>query len=164
MINRTSLCVIAAAAAALTAVVTTDTAASDTQRNRDTVSRAFEAWSDGKSVFGALLAEDVVWAIPGSGPVARTYRGREAFVEEASRPLVSRLATPIVPVVHAIWAEGDTVIVRFDGSATTTSGRPYRNQFVWIFEMERDQVVRAEAFLDLEAYRDVIENNEPRDK
>jgi hypothetical protein len=30
---------------------------------------------------------------------------------------------------------GDTVIVRFDGRATTTSGAPYRNQFVWIVRL-----------------------------
>lgn len=54
--------------------------------------------------------------------MAGTYRGVEDFVERASAPLISRLATPLVPRVHHIWADGDTVIVRFDGSATTTSG------------------------------------------
>ena len=135
--------------------------ASETERNRETVRAAFEAWTNGESVFGELLHDDVVWTIPGSDPVAGTYNGRQAFVDEASTPLVSRLATPIVPQVHHIWAEEDTVIVRFDGAATTTSGAPYRNQFVWIFEMEDGVVVRAEAFLDLAAYREVVESNEP---
>jgi hypothetical protein len=38
--------------------------------------------------------------------------------------------------------------IRFDGTATTTSGAPYANQFVWIFRMEDGVVVEAEAFLD----------------
>lgn len=133
----------------------------ETERNREIVQRAFEAWANGESVFDELLADDVVWTIHGSDPVAGTYNSKEDFVERASMPLVSRLETPVVPVVHAIWAEDDAVIVRFDGSATTTSGAPYRNEFVWIFWMEEDVVTRAEAFLDLAAYREVVNNNEP---
>jgi uncharacterized protein len=135
----------------------------ETERNREIVRRAFEAWVNGESVFDELLADNVVWTIHGSNPVAGTYNGKEAFVERASAPLVSRLQTSIIPVVHAIWADGDAVIVRFDGSATTTSGAPYRNQFVWIFWMEEDVVTRAEAFLDLAAYREVVDNNDPKE-
>lgn len=134
----------------------------ETERNREAVRRAFEAWANGASVFNDLLADDVVWRIHGSDPVAGTYNGREVFVERAAVPLASRLQTPIVPLVYAIWAERDAVIVRFDGSATTTSGTPYRNQFVWILWMEEGMVTRAEAFLDLAAYREVVDNNEPR--
>ncbi|GAA5233730.1 hypothetical protein [Verticiella sediminum] len=47
-------------------------------------------------------------------------------------------------------------------SATTTSGAPYRNQFVWIVRMEDGSVVEAEALLDLVAYQALVNNNEPR--
>ncbi|RAI02139.1 ketosteroid isomerase [Acuticoccus sediminis] len=131
--------------------------------NREIVRAAFEAWANGESVFEALLADDVVWTIHGSDPVSRTYTGRDSFVEDASMPLVSRLTGPVVPEVRQIWADGDTVIVRFDGTATTTSGAPYENRFVWIFQMADERVVRAEAFLDMTAYRAVVDNNRPRD-
>ena len=130
-------------------------------RNEAIVREAFEGWGAGGNVF-KLLAPDVVWTIHGSGPVADTYRGVEDFVQRGSRPLVSRLATPLTPRVHHIWASGDRVIIRFDASATTTSGAPYSNQFVWIFRMEGGSVVEAEAFLDLAAYQQVVDNNEPR--
>ena len=139
------------------------TGLTETELNGAIVRRAFEVWAEGENVFGELLAEGVVWTIFGSDPVAGTYHGRNDFVQRASVALVSRLRTPVVPTVHAIWAENDTVVVRFDGSATTTSGAPYRNQFVWIFWMEGGEVTRAEAFLDLAAYREVVENNDPLD-
>ncbi len=101
------------------------------------------------------------WTIHGSGPVAGTYEGRESFITDASLPLISRLSSPVVPDVHAIWALEDMVIVRFSGAATTTSGAPYVNEFLWIFRMEDGLVVETEAFLDLVAYQEVIENNEP---
>ncbi|MBA9035844.1 nuclear transport factor 2 family protein [Rhizobium leguminosarum] len=132
------------------------------QRNRAIVEAAFEKWREGTYVFAELLAPDVVWTIHGSGPVAGTYRNQKDFIEQASRPLTSRLATPIAPEVHNIFADGDTVIIRFDGTATTTSGAPYRNQFVWILKMKNGLVVNAEAFLDLVAYQQVVDNNAPR--
>jgi ketosteroid isomerase-like protein len=135
-----------------------------TARNEAVVRKAFDNWVKGGSVFGELLAPDVKWTIFGSGPVAGTYRGLADFVERASMPLVSRLATPIVPKVHHIWAIGDTVIIRFDGTATTTSGAPYANQFVWIFRMSNGVVTEAEAFLDLVAYQRVVDNNAPRSR
>ncbi len=131
-------------------------------RNKAIVQAAFEKWRAGGDVFGELLAPDIVWTIHGSGSVAGTYYGLEDFTRRASAPLVSRLTGPIMPEVRSIWADGDVVIVRFAGSATTTSGAPYRNQFVWILQMKGGRVVEAEAFLDLVAYQQVVENNEPR--
>ena len=132
------------------------------RRNKAIVHEAFEKWRGGTYVFAELLAPDVVWTIHGSGPVAGTYRSRDDFVERASRPLTLRLATPVVPEVRGIYAVGDTVLIRFDGSATTTSGALYRNQFLWMFRMKDGLVIEAEAFLDLTAYQRVVQDNEPR--
>lgn len=131
-------------------------------RNAAIVRAAFEAWRKGGNVFAELLAPDFVWIIHGSSSVAGTYRGMDDFVGRASSPLTSRLTGPVVPDVRHIWASGDRVIVRFDGSATTTSGAPYRNQFVWIFRMKDGAAVEVEAFLDLVAYDRVVANNAPR--
>lgn len=131
-------------------------------QNKATVTAAFERWRAGGNVFTDLLAPDVVWTIHGSGTVAGTYRSLKDFTERGSGPLVSRLTGPVVPQVRHIFADGDIVIVRFDGTATTTSGTPYRNKFVWIFRMTDGVVVEAEAFLDLVAYQQVVDNNEPR--
>ncbi|TKT82592.1 nuclear transport factor 2 family protein [Aquamicrobium sp. LC103] len=131
-------------------------------RNEAVVREAFEQWAAGSGNVFDLLSPDVRWTIHGSGPVADTYDGVEDFVQRGSVPLVSRLASPLTPEVHHVWAVEDRVIVRFDAAATTTSGAPYRNQFVWIFRMEDGSVVEAEAFLDLVAYQEVVDNNEPR--
>lgn len=156
---------LATAMAMSAAPAVTTPASSDTSvatRNETVVREAFQWWAAGASIFPTLLAPDVVWTIPGSGPVAGTYRGLADFIERASQPLVSRLATPLVPQVHHVWAAGDRVIVRFDARATTTGGHPYHNQFVWIFRMKDGLVVEAEAFLDLGAYQRVVDLNPPR--
>lgn len=131
-------------------------------RNKAIVRQAFEKWAAGAGSVFELLAPDVRWTIHGSGPVADTYNGVEDFVQRGSVPLVSRLATPLKPEVHHVWAVEDRVIIRFDASATTTSGAPYNNRFVWIWRMKDGSVVEAEAFLDLVAYQEVVDRNEPR--
>lgn len=144
---------------------TTATPASEIEmRNEALVRDSFEGWGAGRGSVFDILSPDVRWTIHGSGPVADTYTGVDDFLQRGSVPLVSRLATPLTPEVHHIWAAGDRVIVRFDASAVTTSGAPYNNQFVWIFRMEDGSVVEAEAFLDLVAYQQVVDNNEPREQ
>ncbi|MBY8978262.1 hypothetical protein KHP62_20795 [Rhodobacteraceae bacterium NNCM2] len=136
--------------------------ADETADNEEIVRNAFDTWAEGTYIFGQILAPNLVWTIYGSGPVARTYTSMDDFVEQASTPLVSRLATPLIPEVHDLWAIDDTVIIRFDAASTTTSGAPYSNQFLWIFRMKDGLVAEAEAFLDLAAYYEVVDNNEPR--
>lgn len=133
-------------------------------QNGTIVREAFERWTTGGGNVFDLLSPDVRWTIHGSGPVADTYNGVEDFVQRGSVPLVSRLATPLRPDVHDIWAVEDKVVIRFDASATTTSGAPYSNQFVWIWSMKDGVVVEAEAFLDLVAYQQVVDNNEPAEQ
>ena len=151
-------CISAAAAAAIfmllnatSALANTDNANAETT-NTAIVQKAFDDWAVQTGGVADILSPNVVWTIHGSGPVAGTYTSRESFLNDASLPLVDRLSRPIIPDVHHIWSFEDRVIIRFDGSATTTSGAPYNNQFVWIFRLEDGVVVEAEAFLDLVAY------------
>ncbi|MDT3722252.1 nuclear transport factor 2 family protein [Pseudomonas oryzihabitans] len=143
----------------LAALVGTAAAAeSTTERNRQVIERAFTNWTAGTgSFFEDVISPDVVWTIQGSGPAAGVYRGRQEFLHRAVRPFAQRLATPIVPRVQAIWAQGNQVVVRWKGTATARDGAPYRNEYVWIFDMHDDQAVRVEAFLDLAPYQDVID-------
>ena len=138
------------------------TTANETETNRQVVADAFRTWEQGTYVFGELLSEDVVWTIHGTGPAAGVYTDMTTFVEQAAKPVTSRLASPLLPKVHHIWAEGDTVIIRWDGSASTTGGGIYENQFLWIFKMKDGLVTEAEAFLDLRAYDALVADNEPR--
>ncbi|WP_371346019.1 nuclear transport factor 2 family protein [Ancylobacter sp. IITR112] len=126
-------------------------------RNRQIVTEAFERWqAGGTTFFQDVLSPDVVWTIEGSGPSAGRYEGREALVERAVRPLVARLAGPIRPVEKTVWADGDHVIVRWEGVATARDGQPYVNRYAWILRMQDGRAVEVTAFLDLPAYDEVL--------
>ncbi len=127
------------------------------EHNKALVSAAFDRWAAGGSgFFNEVLAPDVVWTIKGSGPSAGTYHGRDDLMARAVRPLATRLSTPIRPVAKRIWAEGDHVIVNWDGEALARDGKPYTNSYVWILRMEGGRAAEVTAFLDLVAYDDVL--------
>ena len=127
------------------------------ESNKQIVAAAFERWAaGGTSFFDDVLASDVVWTIKGSSPSAGTFTGRENFVERAVRPFVSRLSTPVRPVSQRVWADGDHVIINWDGEAVARDGGAYRNSYVWIFRMRAGKAAEVTAFLDLAPYDDVL--------
>ncbi|MET0338148.1 MAG: nuclear transport factor 2 family protein [Caulobacter sp.] len=130
---------------------------SSTASNRSIVSAAFDRWSAGEGDFFAeVLSPQVVWTIEGSGPSAGVYRGLDDFRSRAIRPFASRMQRPVRPVAKRVWAEGDHVIVNWSGEGMAGDGRPYQNDYVWIFRLQDGKAVEVTAFLDLPAYDDVL--------
>jgi len=107
--------------------------------NKEAVQASFERWRSHTGSPFELLAPEAVWTIVGSSPLSKTY-SRQAFLDEVISPFNARMATPLVPTVHGIYADGDMVIVLFDASATTKDNRPYRNNYTWYFQMNQGKV------------------------
>jgi uncharacterized protein len=125
------------------------------QRNKATVQQSFDQWRNGTGSAFDLLAPDVTWTITGTGATAGTYRSRQTLLDQVVSPTSARLSTPIVPTVRGIWADGDMVIVLWDGEATARDGRAYRNTYTWYFRMKDDQVIEAIAFLDMSKFTEL---------
>lgn len=126
-------------------------------RNKRVVTEAFDRWAAGGTTFFTdLLAPDVVWTVEGSGPNAGTHHGRDALMDRAVRPLAARLSEPIKPVSTRVWADGDHVIVNWDGVARARDGLAYTNRYVWIMRMRDEKAVEVNAFLDLARFDDVL--------
>lgn len=127
-------------------------------RNKQIVTEAFDRWAaGGTTFFSDVLSPAVVWEIKGSGRSAGTFRGLDAFVEQAVRPFVSRLSTPIRPIRKQVWADGDHVIIQWDGEGVARDGQAYKNSYAWIFHMRDGKAVGVIAYLDLTPYDDVLE-------
>ena len=121
------------------------------------VRAAFDAWRAGRGGVSDLLADDVVWTVAGDSPVSGTYRSRQIFLDEAVAPITARLSTPIVPEVTRIVADGNHVVVMWRGSAVTTTGSPYHNDYAWYLELQGGRIVRATAYLDTWALARLLE-------
>lgn len=131
-------------------------------RNRSLIRDAFERWAEGQGDVFSLLADDATWHITGSDQtVARTYRSREALLDGAARPLAARLSAPLKPTVKRIWADGDDVLVQWDGAAPVYDGTEYRNTYLWIMTVRNERIIAVTAFLDIAAFRAVLDKPEP---
>ena len=83
--------------------------------NKEWVRQAFVTWATtGEGVFG-ILDENVRWTIAGSAPSGQTFHGRAAFLKGGFDPIAARFAGPMAPTIRGIFADGDTVAVRWDG-------------------------------------------------
>lgn len=119
---------------------------------------AFESQATGGSFYD-ILDDDVIWTVAAAEPT--THHGREAFLTNGSAPVLGRLSTTLVPEVRSIWAQNDTVVIHWDGSAVARDGLPYRNSYCWIWTYRGDSVIKAVAFLDLVALNDLIDRVPP---
>ena len=105
--------------------------------------------------FFNTLAEDVRWTVIGTSPVSRTYTSRQAFVDGAAKPLTAKLAGPIQPTVVNIIAEGDNVVLQWEGKATTKAGKPYNNSYCWVMRIADGKVKEGTAYIDTELVADL---------
>ena len=124
------------------------------EANKALVQESFDAWAAGTGGVFGLLADDATWTIVGNSPMSRTYKSRAEFLSEVIDPFNARLSTPLVPAVHALYADGDTVIAYFDASATAKDGKPYFNTYTWYLDMTDGRVTRAVAFFDTIEFTD----------
>ncbi|TDK23777.1 nuclear transport factor 2 family protein [Luteimonas aestuarii] len=124
-------------------------AASREEANTARVRAAFDAWRAGTGSVFDLLHEDVVWTVAGDSPVSGIYRGKADFMDNAVAPITARLATPIVPQVQHVVAQGDAVVVIWRGVARAHHGSAYTNHYAWHMVFDGDgRIVRVVAFLD----------------
>ena len=117
-------------------------------RNKALVREKFEAWANGNGGPFDLLADDASWTIEGGSVAAKTYHGRETFLREVIGPFNARMSVGLKPAIREICADGDIVVIFFDGKATARDGKPYANTYFWLFEMHYGKVTRASAMFD----------------
>jgi uncharacterized protein len=131
------------------------------ERNRAAIAAALQAWADGTWSPYDLLAPDARWTIAGNSLASRTYESKEAFLRDVIRPFNARMAERLIPTVHRIYADGDTVVAHFDARGTARDGKPYVNSYAWILRMRGGQIIEAHAFFDAHAFDDLWTRVEP---
>jgi ketosteroid isomerase-like protein len=131
----------------------------DPETNRRTIREAFEAWRDGTGAIADHLAPDLVWRIEGRSAASRQYESKQEFVDEVLAPFAARFSASSQPfrpkTIRSVHAEGDTVIVLWDGAGIANDGLPYENSYAWFLKMRDGKVVDGTAFYDSIAFNDL---------
>ncbi len=135
-----------------------------TATNREIIRQAFEAWRQGTGPITDVFAPGMVWRIEGHSAAAREYRGTQQFVDEVLAPFGARFAggQPFRPVtIRGVYADGDTVVVIWDGRGIANDGRPYENSYAWIMKLDNGKVVDGTAFFDSISFDDLWSRVQP---
>ena len=152
-VSRKFLWVFIGVAIALTATKGTARAQADLEeKNRQTVKISFEKWRRGSGSAFDRLASDAKWTIVGLSTVSGTYHSRRDFLDQVIIPFNARLSTPLVPTVRGIYADGDMVIVMWDGAAIARDGKSYENTYSLYLKMRDGKIIDATAFFDSIAF------------
>ncbi len=123
--------------------------------NRRAVQAGFDNWRNGNGSIYDLLAPDAKWTIVGRSAASRTYQSKQDFMDNVIAPFNARLSSRLVPTVNGMYADGDMVIVLWDGVATARDGKPYKNTYSWYLQMREGRIVSAIAFFDSIAFNDL---------
>lgn len=100
--------------------------------------------------FAETMAEDICWTITGSSAWSRTWRGKKVVLNELMGRLFARFSDTYTCHVHRIIAEGDYVVVEAEGSVTTKSGKPYKNDYCYVCRLIDGKLVDVTEYMDTE--------------
>ena len=136
------------------------------EENRAIVARAFDAWRSGRAAITDLFAPEMRWRIEGRSLVAGEYASTADFVERVLAPFALRFPRdePFRPtVIRSVIADGDPVVVIWDGHGTATDGAVYENSYAWIMRLnDSGRVVDGHAFFDAKAFDELWTRVPPR--
>jgi ketosteroid isomerase-like protein len=122
---------------------------STTDSNRQRVQKIMAELDKGNGKpFVDAMADDFSWTIPGDTPWSRTYSGKQVVLGELLRPLYAQFATPYVSTTRRVMADGDRVIIEFDGRVRTKAGKAYNNRYCYVCRMEGGQMKELMEYLD----------------
>ncbi|MBV8804049.1 MAG: nuclear transport factor 2 family protein [Sinobacteraceae bacterium] len=108
-------------------------------QNKQIAVRFIEAFSraDTETV-KACLAPDAVVHSKGFGKLSGT-RSYE-FIVATTAAFKDVIPTGLKPKFQSVTAEGDRVVVEFEGDATLANGEPYRNQYCFVISLENGRI------------------------
>jgi uncharacterized protein len=137
---------------------------SQTESNRELIRRAFDAWTAGTAPIADVFAPTMVWRIEGHSAASREYPDRQTFIDQVLAPFGARFATGerFRPVkIRTVLADGDTVLVVWDGEGVANDGHTYANSYAWIMRLADGLVVDGTAFYDSISFNDLWQRVTP---
>jgi uncharacterized protein len=143
----------------------TDAGDERSEANRQTIRRAFESWRDGTGSITEVFAPQMVWRVEGQSVASREYANKQQFIDEILEPFGRRFAAspePFRPItIRSVHADGDTVIVLWDGRGVANDGQPDENSYAWFMRMHDGRVVDGTAFYDSVSFNDLRNRVQP---
>jgi uncharacterized protein len=119
--------------------------------NKQLMQRIFSELAKGNGTpFIESMADDFCWTVTGSTKWSRTYRGKQAVLDDLMKPLFSQFADQYTNTAHRFIAEDDYVVVECRGRVTTKAGIPYNNTYCFVCRIAGGKLQELTEYLDTE--------------
>jgi len=142
----------------------TNTSDAQTEANRQLMIETFQAWRDGAEPFPATWGTDMVWRIEGRSIASREYASKQEYLEGFVKPFGARFQASqrFRPTkIRSVHADGNTVIVLWDGRGIAVDGKPYENTYAFFMQMRDGKVVDVTALTDSISLNELLERVQP---
>jgi ketosteroid isomerase-like protein len=124
---------------------------SHTDDNRWIITSIFAELEQGNPrPFAEALAEDVRWTTRGSSVWSRTFEGKAVVLEQLLGPVRAQLVERVRLSVRRILADWDVVVVEAMGRAMTKTGKPYNNDYCFVYKLAGGKIIEVTEYLDTE--------------
>ncbi len=132
--------------------------ASETATDRAAIAAAFEAWRAGTGRTTETFAPDMVWRIEGHSLASREYTSAQEFIDELLAPFGARFHPASRfgrAEIRTVLADGDTVVVLWNGHGVANDGQAYDNSYAWLMRMRDGKVIDGTGFYDSISFNDL---------
>lgn len=106
----------------------------------------------------ASFAEDAVWTLHGDLPISGPWHGRDAIVDGFLVKVGGEIFEPGTPRFDWLsrTADDHAAVLEWRVRARTSSGRPYDNRYLAIFEIADDRITAVREYTDTSYLRAVL--------
>ncbi|GAB3711071.1 nuclear transport factor 2 family protein [Spirosoma flavus] len=119
--------------------------------NKQLMERIFSELSKGNDqLFFEAMDQDMQWRWMGSGQWAKTFRGKQAVVNELWGAVKTTLHPPYRATATRIMADGDYVVVEAEGENVTPDGNVYNNRYCWVCWIRDGKLRAINEYMDTE--------------
>jgi ketosteroid isomerase-like protein len=100
------------------------------------------------TLFTERMADDFRWINIGGNKWSGTFDGKEAVLRDLLGPLRTKLMERSRTVAHRFFADGDYVIVEARGDNLTRQGKPYNNEYCFVFYLSDGKIKEVKEYSD----------------
>ena len=100
------------------------------------------------TLFTERMADDFRWINIGSNKWSGSFDGKEAVLRDLLGPLRGKLMARSRTVAHRFFADGDHVIVEARGDNVTRAGKPYNNEYCFVFHLSGGKITEVKEYSD----------------
>lgn len=111
------------------------------------------------NLFFEQVADDVIWTVMGTHPLAGIYKSKQDFLSHTFQRLNKILKKGVELKVNHIFLDGNTAIVEMESLSTTLNDKPFNNTYCWVVRFKNHTIVEVRAYVDSALVQKLIDGH-----